>query len=642
MTATTPTGYTLTVPEEQSKTLISRFITQIGEETPTYLGRWREGPMNAIEACLRAKELYEDPEDYLPTVYLGPNISRPNLSCIADNGDGMSLDTIRNHLATILNSISAMKSADKGDKLSDANKGIGVKTALLTQNPGGLEFSSLQKGADYAYRIKLIISPDREVQQAYLDTDQGQATIEYIPKDEWEGMKFEHIKDAGHGTIVTMFGSDYTGSSITTVYPEVLPEGVSKLSDHQPRRYFNRRFYHTYGVKVVFAGVTGKADEVSKEVLPGMQAYLNEAILQGAVTVPLPGGIHQAPLNWYVLPKGLDDTSENLYGHKNLSYCGFFSIKYCGELYQLKPLAKAGTFQSELSDFGIYAGANQTFLILDLDALPKEVLDEYLGTDMVRKCVYYKHENVTDRGLSGSDFTAAFATAIRDKDTGVIDLLDFMQAQQVKSANSKDHDKRLRDFMKEHSLSLRIPNESKSGMSDGSETLVTNNPDDTPEPYKPTSDIPVKREPKPRFVRNKQVSDGKEPQFVVKDETYSDDSQILAKYNKYSNVVEIFKKSTRFVAIVNTILTRLVKEAPHISPSQFAEVVDNEVLYIIKQNTVDFLASEEKLADELDISEDHTLSYIGAVPLTAAAQLKFEQIRAVVAHIKSKNGIRKS
>ena len=131
--STAPNGYTLTVPEEQSRTLISRFITQIGEETPTYLGRWREGPMNAIEACLRAKELYDNPEDYSPTVYLGPNHSRPNLSCIADNGDGMSLNTIRNHLATILNSISAMNSADKGNKLSDANKGIGVKTALLTQ-----------------------------------------------------------------------------------------------------------------------------------------------------------------------------------------------------------------------------------------------------------------------------------------------------------------------------------------------------------------------------------------------------------------------------------------------------------------------------------------------------------------------------
>lgn len=571
------------ISKEAAEVAIRNALLNDAQVISPYMGRGREAVMNCIEACLRAKA--EACDDYIPTVYAGPHPQMPHLFCFADNGDGMTAETVDAHLASYgYSGNTVYLNAHLQVAPFDTNKGIGVKATLLPKNPAGLEYVSLRQGTTEPTLFKLIWSRDGFPELKFLGPDdgwEGEATTSgALGLEEWDGEHFPHIQTAGHGTILTLWGSDPTGNTSTLKTTDFTVGHSREDGAWNYLAFLNRRFWDFQGVKVQVGGTFygGEEGQLKPQQAKGAAHYLKTAEASGELPLAMPDG-QPVTLRWYLMParpKTERYTSDQLRCDRQFCAHGHFALKYQHECYW-RYLATPAELQAQFRNFGIYTGEFRICLYLDLDSLSPDAQSK-LTVDRYRERVYYNNLEITD-GL----FAVQMQQAITSRNPALGELLDYLDSLELNRRTDEEHEDSLRKLIARAGLldnRAKMQDPSKAG-GEGAATRSETSPPDA----KPGDPRPETTSKTPRFQRrlNPRGSDQSGGQgwrndlirTVWKDEANGD---VACEYT--GNVLYFWRGWYGFEPMINHLCGRVREKNPTVTTEQVRSLVQKEVEHL--------------------------------------------------------------
>lgn len=453
--------------EDQEQAIASQMLAY-AQQVPDYMGRGRELIMNAIEACLRAQAIHtEQGTAYNPEVVIGPTPRNPNLLSFVDNGDGMTEQDIDRHLSGWgISGNTNFYNLQGSNHPFDENKGIGAKgSELPKRNPGGMSYETLPIDLDEKVEdvtlTKLIWNIDNAngqgvPGQAYLSEVDGinnedlepsiLATLEF---NDSHLSDYDHVKGCGHGTAVTLYGTDRAGGDTTTQLTDFNLDGPD-VDKHQPSaflRFLNRRFWDFQGVTV---NVRDYHHDKTKKKLTNREAtgakiYLEKAQQNsGTAEIELSKGV-KCKLLWYVIKN--DDGKTSLKFHDVFASHGFFGIKFRHELYN-SYLGGTRELKDSLKSFGIYAGQKRIVLILDLDSI-EESEQKKVGINQTRETLYFDNKELNERVVNYQ-----VNSLLHNSHPSVLELKQFIYSQDERAEDEADTNKRLHKLLKTSELNL--------------------------------------------------------------------------------------------------------------------------------------------------------------------------------------------
>ena len=587
-----PMGF---VSHEDSHRAIREIIERQHQATPDEMGRGREALVNGIEACQRAVVIRQEmglEEPYQPEVYLGAHPTYPGLFCIADNGCGMTYESAERHLASIGCSGNAIaRDQDQNNIYSlDSNKGVGVKISLLPDNPGGLEYVSATinpDGTEVCW-FKLGYGQNRMPGFLLLDEQDGFNGNERVTSVnlDWEEqqsdtLNFPHIKAAGHGTVLTLFGDDRTGQTNTTDLGDTFRIRYAqpikqKENDLSLLRWINCRFWDFNDVKVIVDVGNEKCSA------KGASHFLNRSRFNGTVQLAMPD---QTPVDvhWWVMPQrqgsDLGATSNNW------SRMGHTAIKYKGELYwDPKDTAKAR--KKHLRNFGIYSGYSQVVIYVDFDSLPTKKQQKLIATNESRTKLFYNRQLVD---LATDDLGEQFFELINSKDPSVRPLIEFMDGELPPEDNSDKSDEELKRLFR--SLGLFTPIERSIKQSQEGKPIGAGETEDREIIPTHKTDKPITRKravaptvPKGQSSNGIEKWDNDLPRFCWSDDVNPDQS---VSYSR--SQVEVYTQCKRFQFLLQATLQRVQKNTEDIPLGVIRQVTEKHLKEAVKEQILSYI-----------------------------------------------------
>ena len=583
------------VSHEDSHRAIREIIDRQHQATPDEMGRGREALVNGIEACQRAaiirKKMGLD-EPYQPEVYLGAHPSYQNLFCIADNGCGMTYESAERHLASIGCSGNAIaKDSDQNNIYSlDANKGVGVKISLLPDNPGGLEYVSATvnpNGTEVCW-FKLGYGQNRMPGFLLLDDKDGYQGHERVTslnldwkEQQTDTLNFEHIRKAGHGTVLTLFGDDRTGKGNTTDLGDTFRIRYSQTRKDQQNdlsllRWINCRFWEFKDVKVTVDVGTEKSSAM------GAKHFLNRSRLNGTVQLVMPD---QTPVDvhWWVMPQR---AGNDLGATSNVwSRFGHTAIKYKGEMYwDPKDTAKAR--KKHLRNFGIYSGHSQIVIYVDFDSLPIEKQQKLIATNESRTKLFYNRQLMD---LATDDIGEQFFELINRKDPSIRPLIEFMDGELPPQDENDKSDEELKKLFR--SLGLFTPIERSIRQSQDGKPIGAGEPEQRDIVPVHKTDKPISRKravaatvPKGQTSNGIEDWDNDLPRFCWSDDVNPDQS---VSYSR--SQVEVYTQCNRFQFLLQTTLKRVQKLSDDIPQGVVLQVTERCLKDAVKEQILSYI-----------------------------------------------------
>ena len=575
-------------------------IRRQAKATPPQMGRGREALVNGIEACRRAARMREAmgiKKKYTPEIYIGAHPSFPHLFCIADNGCGMSYEEAERHLASIGCSGNAIACVNDVDLyLFDDNKGVGVKISLLPSNPGGLQYVSapLTKDKDKdVFWYKLGMDEEGYPGFVMLDERDGYAGEEVTTHEilDWENEKdnmlnFPHIRKAGHGTVLTLFGNDRTGATPTVdnegvFHVRAVPKIQRYENDYTLLSYINKRFWDLSDIKV-----TVNLGKMTCQAI-GAEAHLNRSKVKGETTVTLKDGT-PVKLCWWILPlgNGSDVTAKHL---KTWARSGHCATKFRGELYW-NPLNSFNDNKKDLRNFGIFAGHEAICLYLDLDSIPHKKQAKITSNES-RTMLYYDQSPLD---LGKDNIGDQFVDLLNAKHPDVIELLNYMEGETPPQLDSKEADNALKNLFKRMNFFQPLDKRIKHALKGELIAAANAEPEEVHTKAEPIGIRPIGPTPTPRKVHpvKPKGKDGKGiedwvdelPKFIWSDEV--NPSQTV-EYNKVS--VNCFTQSERFQFLLKSTMNRVRKNASNIPDGRIIEVSERLLKNAIKAQILSYI-----------------------------------------------------
>lgn len=581
---------------EDSHRAIKDIILRQHRATPNEMGRGREALVNGIEACQRAVTIRKErgiSDAYKPEVYLGAHPTYPNLFCIADNGCGMTFDEAERHLASIGcsgNAIARDNSKEQNELFAmDTNKGVGVKISLLPDNPGGLNYVS-------AY----LSDSGTEVNWFKLGMDETQMPGFFVlgSEDGWDGeeqttsvqldweqqksdeLNFKHIKKAGHGTVVTLFGNDRTGSEDTadnglTFLAKTTSDRNKPDNDYSLLRWINCRFWSFDDVKV-----SVNLGKETRQAL-GAARYLRKAKHHDTVRLNIDSR-QKVDVHWWVMPQdGFTEGGTS----KSWTRNGHVAIKYKGELYW-DPRDTYQTTKKHLKNFGIFAGWNSVVIYIDLDSLPEKKQQQLIATNESRTKLYYNREELD---LATTELGQQMFELINCEDPAVKSLVDFMTGELPPENEDSSSDEELKKLFR--SLSLFTPIERTIKQAQDGEKIADGEAetrDIVPEHH---TDTKIKKKSAKAATANKgNTSGGVEnwdndlPRFAWSDEINPDQS---VSYSR--SLVEVFTQCQRFQYLLETTLKRVQRNVDGIPDGIIRQTTERFLKAVVKEQVLSYV-----------------------------------------------------
>lgn len=296
----------------------------------------REFVKNSIESIQRLPEQKGQIQIDVNWDLLDESGGAPKIS-FTDQGDGMSDDELIkniNHLSST------------GQNNEHENFGMGAKISSFTRNKAGVSYESWK---DSSKDGAMIIISYNEIENAYgltsfedsITQDVKWATVpNNIPK---------FIKEAGHGTRVTLFGDDF---NMTNTMDKA--DGVNVGNrESWIMLYLNSRFFEIPSdIKIkVRIGYYRDRDDTKHNHLLFVSGQKNDLDKNSLQKGSLP--ISDATIHWWIMKKGRKDHGRHrLKGH-------------CGLIHENETFGCTDGRSNRAANFGIIFGASDVVLYVE-------------------------------------------------------------------------------------------------------------------------------------------------------------------------------------------------------------------------------------------------------------------------------------
>lgn len=374
----------------------------------------REMTCNGIEAieAFRLRDSAYNGEIVWTIDPLHAEFGVSKLACI-DTGIGMSSE----EMVLYLNDLTA---SGKSQAL-DRNFGIGAKVSAAAVNPAGVMYLSWQAGIGHMVSLGRDQSGVWGMRQHRL----SDGTIAAVMPLEDAAMPAEIRQAGGHGTMVVFLGD---GEDDDTTRP---PHG--ETGERWLRKAINQRFYELPDwavVKVREIRNAGDQSAVNYRQAPGQRYYLDTCTIASG-TVEITG----ASVQWRILD---DRHSERVKESGIWASTGHRAALLQGELFELVPPARGG--YRKVQEFGIRFGYERVVLYVKPHVDGAQVTQDTVRTSL----------KIDGQPLPWDAYATEFEQNMPAE-------LRAFQEEIAAGANSRDHDKTIRERLSAIADLFRIP-----------------------------------------------------------------------------------------------------------------------------------------------------------------------------------------